>query len=120
MAPTRRHIPHLEPWLAVSDRSPNDAPMASAYEVGTRAWQPDAAEGWVASELINKSVDGPKAKLVFQLENGEVRKPAAPPSRMASRPSQLLRRPLLTLPRRKQSRCPSRRCRAIHIPTCRL
>lgn len=47
--------------------------MASTYDVGTRAWQPDAAEGWVASELINKTVDGAKVKLEFQLENGEVR-----------------------------------------------
>lgn len=47
--------------------------MASAYDVGTRAWQPDAAEGWVASELIEKRVDGSKVKLVFQLENEEVR-----------------------------------------------
>jgi hypothetical protein len=47
--------------------------MASAYEVGTRAWQPDTAEGWVASELINKTVDGSKVKLTFQLENGETK-----------------------------------------------
>ncbi|KAF4983080.1 hypothetical protein FZEAL_1427 [Fusarium zealandicum] len=47
--------------------------MASTYEVGTRAWQPDAAEGWVASELIDKSIDGSKAKLTFQLENGETK-----------------------------------------------
>jgi myosin-5 len=47
--------------------------MASNYEIGTRAWQPDAAEGWVASELVNKSIDGSKAKLVFQLENGETK-----------------------------------------------
>lgn len=49
--------------------------MASAYEVGTRAWQPDTAEGWVASELVNKTVDGSKVKLTFQLENGEVSHP---------------------------------------------
>ncbi|KAF5010485.1 hypothetical protein FDECE_3377 [Fusarium decemcellulare] len=47
--------------------------MASAYEVGTRAWQPDTAEGWVASELINKTIDGSKVKLTFQLENGETK-----------------------------------------------
>nr|RBQ85760.1 hypothetical protein FVER53263_07789 [Fusarium verticillioides] len=47
--------------------------MASAYEVGTRAWQPDTAEGWVASELINKTVDGSKVKLTFQLENGDTK-----------------------------------------------
>lgn len=47
--------------------------MASTYDVGTRAWQPDAAEGWVASELINKTVDGAKVKLEFQLENGETK-----------------------------------------------
>lgn len=46
--------------------------MAATYDVGTRAWQPDAAEGWVASELISKTVEGTKTKLVFQLENGEV------------------------------------------------
>jgi myosin-5 len=46
--------------------------MASVYDIGTRAWQPDAAEGWVASELVNKTIDGDKATLVFQLENGEV------------------------------------------------
>ncbi|KAJ6438711.1 myosin V [Purpureocillium lavendulum] len=48
-------------------------PMASTYDVGTRAWQPDAAEGWVASELITKNIDGPKATLVFQLENGQTK-----------------------------------------------
>ena len=46
--------------------------MASTYDVGTKAWQPDAAEGWVASELIEKKVQDSKVKLVFQLENGEV------------------------------------------------
>lgn len=46
--------------------------MASNYDVGTKAWQPDAAEGWVASELVSKDVEGSKVKLVFQLENGEV------------------------------------------------
>ncbi len=47
--------------------------MASTYDVGTRAWQPDAAEGWIASELVKKSVDAGKAKLIFKLENGEVK-----------------------------------------------
>ncbi|PNY18319.1 myosin MYO2 [Tolypocladium capitatum] len=47
--------------------------MASTYDVGTKAWQPDAAEGWVASELITKTVQGSKAKLVFQLDNGETK-----------------------------------------------
>lgn len=46
--------------------------MASTYDVGTRAWQPDAAEGWVASELVSKDIEGSKAKLVFKLDNGEV------------------------------------------------
>lgn len=47
--------------------------MASTYDVGTRAWQPDAAEGWVASELVSKDIEGSKAKLVFKLDNGETR-----------------------------------------------
>lgn len=47
--------------------------MAHIYEIGTRAWQPDTAEGWVASEVTDKQVNGDKVKLVFQLENGEVR-----------------------------------------------
>ncbi|GAB7357247.1 hypothetical protein MBLNU459_g8226t1 [Dothideomycetes sp. NU459] len=45
--------------------------MAATYDVGTKAWQPDAAEGWVASEVEQKVVDGDKVKLVFQLVNGE-------------------------------------------------
>lgn len=46
--------------------------MSESYDVGTRAWQPDTTEGWVASEVINKSANGDKISLVFQLENGEV------------------------------------------------
>lgn len=46
--------------------------MASYYDVGTKAWQPDQTEGWVASEVTQKRVDGDNVKLVFQLENGEV------------------------------------------------
>jgi myosin V len=47
--------------------------MAHIYEVGTRAWQPDPTDGWVASEVKEKLVDGEKVQLVFELENGEVR-----------------------------------------------
>lgn len=47
--------------------------MAHNYEVGTRAWQPDPTEGWVASEVKEKLVDGDKVQLVFLIENGEVR-----------------------------------------------
>lgn len=46
--------------------------MSESYDVGTRAWQPDPTEGWVASEVTKKTVDGAKAVLQFQLENGEV------------------------------------------------
>lgn len=46
--------------------------MSHTYDVGTKAWQPDATEGWVASEVSHKSVDGDKVKLVFTLESGEV------------------------------------------------
>lgn len=46
--------------------------MAHIYEVGTRAWQPDPTEGWLASEVKEKLVDGEKVTLVFELENGEV------------------------------------------------
>lgn len=46
--------------------------MSHSYDVGTRAWQPDATEGWVASEVVNKSVDGDKVTLTFRLENEEV------------------------------------------------
>ncbi|KAJ5641570.1 hypothetical protein N7490_005570 [Penicillium lividum] len=47
--------------------------MAHTYEVGTRAWQPDPTEGWVASEVKEKLVDGEKVQLVFELENGETK-----------------------------------------------
>lgn len=46
--------------------------MAHNFEVGTRAWQPNPTEGWVASEVTDKLVDGDKVQLVFLLENGEV------------------------------------------------
>ncbi|KAI5294125.1 Myosin type-2 heavy chain 1 [Ascosphaera acerosa] len=47
--------------------------MAHLYEVGTRAWQPDPVEGWVASEVTEKRVEGDKVVLVFTLENEETR-----------------------------------------------
>lgn len=47
--------------------------MAHNYEVGTRAWQPDPTEGWIASEVKEKHVDGDKVQLIFSTENGEVR-----------------------------------------------
>jgi len=47
--------------------------MAHLYDVGTKAWQPDQTEGWVASEVTEKRVDGEKVRLVFALESGEVR-----------------------------------------------
>lgn len=46
--------------------------MAHSYDVGTRAWQPDPTEGWVASEVEAKKVEGDKVKLIFRLANGEV------------------------------------------------
>lgn len=46
--------------------------MAHNYDVGTKAWQPDATEGWVASEVTSKTADGDKIHIVFTLENGEV------------------------------------------------
>jgi myosin V len=54
--------------------------MSSSYDVGTRAWQPDATEGWVASEVVKKSVDGNKVILEFKLENEEVRFTQSSPS----------------------------------------
>lgn len=47
--------------------------MAHNYDLGTRAWQPDPIEGWVASEVVSKEVQGDKVQLAFQLDNGEVR-----------------------------------------------
>ena len=46
--------------------------MAHNYNVGTRVWQPDPTEGWVASQVAEKKVQGDKVRLVFELENGEV------------------------------------------------
>ncbi|KAH7362949.1 myosin-2 [Plectosphaerella cucumerina] len=47
--------------------------MSQTYDVGTRAWQPDPTEGWVASEVISKTIDGDKVKLEFQLDSGETK-----------------------------------------------
>jgi myosin heavy subunit len=46
--------------------------MSNTYDVGTKAWQPDSTEGWVASEVTAKQIDGDKVTLVFALANGEV------------------------------------------------
>ncbi len=46
--------------------------MAHSYDVGTKAWQPDATEGWVASEVVSKTTKADKVTLVFKLANGEV------------------------------------------------
>jgi myosin-5 len=47
--------------------------MAHIYDIGTRAWQPDTTEGWVASEVTDKQIAGDKVTLVFTLENGETK-----------------------------------------------
>ncbi|KAK4177189.1 putative myosin-2 [Triangularia setosa] len=47
--------------------------MSESYDVGTRAWQPDVTEGWIASEVVKKTVDGDKVKLIFRLENDETK-----------------------------------------------
>lgn len=52
--------------------------MAHNYDVGTKAWQPDVTEGWVASEVVSKTEDNDKVTLVFQLANGEVRSVSYP------------------------------------------
>ncbi len=44
--------------------------MSESYDVGRRAWQPDATEGWVASEVVKKTVNGNKVSLVFEVDNG--------------------------------------------------
>lgn len=49
--------------------------MAQNYDVGTRAWQPDPTEGWIASEVEEKRVQGDKVQLIFKLANGEVGAP---------------------------------------------
>lgn len=46
--------------------------MAQHYEVGTKAWQPDQAAGWIESEVEERLVDGERVKLVFRLADGEV------------------------------------------------
>ena len=46
--------------------------MSNTYDVGTKAWQPDQTEGWVASEVSQKVVNGDNVKLAFTLENGDV------------------------------------------------
>ena len=47
--------------------------MAHNYDVGTRAGQPDPTEGWVASEVESKEIQGDKVQLLFRMANGEVR-----------------------------------------------
>jgi hypothetical protein len=72
------HTPR-EPWTLIPHRHSEGSTttttrptMAHIYDIGTRAWQPDTTEGWVASEVSDKQIAGDKVKLVFKLENGEV------------------------------------------------
>lgn len=60
--------------------------MSHSYDVGTRAWQPDATEGWVASEVVDKSIDGDKVKLTFKLENEEVHNPCSTDTTLKNNP----------------------------------
>ncbi|KAK9481064.1 P-loop containing nucleoside triphosphate hydrolase protein [Lipomyces japonicus] len=46
--------------------------MVSHFEVGTRCWQPDNAEGWVSAEVTSKNVSGEQVTLELTLENGNV------------------------------------------------
>lgn len=81
--------------------------MAQTYEIGTKAWQPDPTEGWVASEVEQKTVDGDNVTLVFVLANGEVRRPYAQSAY------------ILIEDRREQSKPLSKLCRptAITLPS---
>lgn len=69
--PLRLHCPTPACYTG-GGRPPTARAMAHSYDVGTRAWQPDPTEGWVASEVESKKVQGEKVILVFQLDNGEV------------------------------------------------
>ena len=46
--------------------------MVHSFDVGTRAWQPETTEGWVASEVVSKKIHGDRVVIEFKLENGEV------------------------------------------------
>lgn len=58
--------------------------MAHNYDVGTRAWQPDSTEGWVASEVMSKDIQEDRVKLLFRLENDEVCLKASDPFEISS------------------------------------
>lgn len=47
--------------------------MTQKYDIGTKAWQPSQEEGWIASEVIRKVVNDDYVRIVFRLENGQVR-----------------------------------------------
>lgn len=94
--------------------------MVHTYEVGTRAWQPDPTEGWVASEVTEKVVDGEKVKLVFTLENGEVSRGTELCLRKKSSYVEIIGLIMLCLYRRK---LPRRLCRSwirTQMKSCRL
>lgn len=62
----------LTPYDFPSSAYQAEEAMAHNYDVGTRAWQPDPTEGWVASEVESKTIEGDRVKLVFRLATGEV------------------------------------------------
>lgn len=58
--------------------------MVHSYDVGTRAWQPDPTEGWVASQVVSKKVAGDKVAIIFKLDNGEVSRIALEGARLTT------------------------------------
>lgn len=45
--------------------------MAHTYNLETGAWIQDVKDGWIASKVFDKSIDGDKVKLVFEITSGE-------------------------------------------------
>lgn len=44
--------------------------MAHTYNLDTGAWIQDPQEGWVSSKVAQKTIDGPKVTLVFEITGG--------------------------------------------------
>lgn len=44
--------------------------MAHSYSVGTGAWVQDPEEGWVSATVQQKSIQGDKVKLDFEITGG--------------------------------------------------
>ncbi|KAI9721351.1 MAG: Myosin type-2 heavy chain 1 [Chrysothrix sp. TS-e1954] len=64
--------------------------MSHSYDVGTRVWQPDPDEGWIAAEVEEKTLHDDKVTLLLRLANGDDKRLELPAEALHSETAETL------------------------------